>query len=164
MRCNTLPRHAALILALVLVAGCDTLDTTGSGGAALMSRLDGVWTRTITTERIGPTGTVTPEGAPRSDAYQIATRVDCNQTFVESSGDDNRVAVAYDPANPRGFRACDVITSDGTASRIIFVAAGANIVDDVVGTIDENSGSRQVWAFYAFDGADAIRTVWTLTR
>ena len=41
---------------------------------------------------------------------------------------------------------------------------GANIVDDVVATIEEDSASRQVWAFYAFDGADAVRTLWTLSR
>ena len=159
------PRRAVLACALLL-AGCDTLDTTGSGGADLMSRLDGVWTRTITTERIRSNGSVTAEGTPSADAYEVATVVECNRTTIESSGDDNRVAVAYDPANPRGLRNCDVITSDGTASRLIFVGAGVSIVDDVVATVDENSDSRQVWSFYAFDNAtgDAIRTVWTLTR
>lgn len=153
------------VLALVLLlTGCDTFTTTGSGGAALMSRLDGTWTRVITTERVRPDGSVTAEGTPRVDAYEVARVVDCNRTFIENAGEDDRVAVAYDPADPRSFRDCFVITADGTASRLIFIGEGANIVDDVVATIEEDSASRQVWAFYAFDGADAVRTLWTLSR
>ena len=64
-----MPMRLFLALALLVLAGCDTLDTTGSGGAALMSRLDGTWTRTITMERIRSDGSVTPEGTPRVDAY-----------------------------------------------------------------------------------------------
>jgi len=151
-------------LAVLLLAGCDTFTTTGSGGAALMSRLDGVWTRTVTTERVRSDGSVTAEGTPRVDAYEVGRVIECNRTTIENAGEDDRVAVAYDPADPRGFRDCSVITSDGDGSRLIFIGEGANIVDDVVATIEEDSASRQVWAFYAFDGADAVRTLWTLTR
>jgi len=159
-------RPLLFALAFLLVAGCDTLSTTGSGGAALMSRLDGTWTRTVTMERIRPDGSVTPEGTPRVDAYEVARQVECNTTFINNAGEDDRVAVAYEPTAPRGPRDCFVITSDGTASRLIFIGEGASIVDDVVATIEEDSDSRQVWAFYAFDSAtgDAIRTLWTLTR
>lgn len=158
--------RTTLLLALLVVAasGCDTFTTTGSGGASLMSRLDGVWTRTITTERIRSDGSVTAEGTPSVDAYEVGRVIECNTTTIENAGDDDRIAVAYDPANPRGFRDCSVITSDGTASRLVFVGEGDSIVDDVVATIEEDSASRQVWAFYAFDGADAVRTLWTLTR
>ena len=159
-----MPMRLFLALALLVLAGCDTLDTTGSGGAALMSRLDGTWTRTITMERIRSDGSVTPEGTPRVDAYEVARQVDCNTTFITNAGEDDRVSVAYDPATPRGFRDCSVITSDGTASRLIFIGAGGNIIDDVVATIVEDSTSRQVWSFYRFDGAEAVRTLWTLTR
>lgn len=157
-------RFVLLSLALLLVAGCDTFSTTGSGGAELMSRLDGTWTRTITMERIGPSGSVTPEGTPQTDAYEIGRVIQCNRTTLQNAGDDDRIAVAYDPTSQSSSRNCDVITSDGTASRLIFVGDGANILDDVVATVVEDSASRQVWTFYRFDGADAIRTLWTLTR
>ena len=158
MRCLFLP------LALLLLAGCDTLSTTGSGGADLMSRLDGTWTRTITMERIRSDGSVTPEGTPEVDAFEVGRVIECNRTTLQNAGEDDRIAVSYDPAAPRGFRDCSVITSDGTASRLIFIGAGGNIIDDVVATIVEDSTSRQVWSFYRFDGAEAVRTLWTLTR
>ena len=152
------------LLALLAVAGCDTINGTDPDGAALMDRLDGTWTRTITTERIAPDGTVTPEGTAQTDAYQIGRVIQCNRIQLQSAGDADRIAVQFDPTDAASSRNCDVLTTDGDARRLIFVGDNGSIIQDRVATIEEDSASRQVWAFYAFDGADTVRTLWTLTR
>ena len=153
----------ALLVPLAL-AGCDTIDGTDSEGAALMERLDGTWTRTITTERIRPDGAVSPEGTAQTDAYEIGRVIRCNRTTLENAGDTDRIAVQFDPTNPQTLRNCDVIATDGDARRLIFIGDNGSILQDRVATIEEDSASRQVWAFYSFDGAETIRTLWTLTR
>ena len=75
------------LLATLALAGCDTINGTDSGGAAFMNRLDGTWTRTITTERIGPDGSVSSEGTARTDAYEIGRVIRCNRTTLENAGD-----------------------------------------------------------------------------
>lgn len=152
------------LLASLALAGCDTINGTDSGAAALMERLDGTWSRTVTTERIAPDGSVTPEGTARTDAYEIGRRIRCNRIELTNAGDADRIAVQFDPTDPASSRNCDVITTDGDARRLIFVGDNGSILQDRVATIEEDTASRQVWAFYAFDGADAIRTLWTLTR
>jgi hypothetical protein len=148
----------------LLVTGCDSVNGGQSDAADLMSRLDGTWTRTVAQERISPSGTVSAEGTPRTDAYEIGRVIRCNRTTIEAAGDADRIAVAFDPTAPDASRNCDVLTSDGDAQRIVLVGDQGSIVQDRAGTIVEDSGARQVWTFYAFDGADAVRTTWTLTR
>lgn len=151
-------------LALLALVGCDTINGTDSGAAALMSRLDGTWTRTITMERVASDGTVTPEGTPQVDAYEIGRVIRCAATTLENTADGDRIAVSFNPQFPDVGRSCDVVTADGDARRLVFIGGGGTVINDVVATIEEDRASRQVWAFYRFDGAEAVRTLWTLTR
>ncbi|MEM1115473.1 MAG: hypothetical protein AAF845_01985 [Bacteroidota bacterium] len=153
-----------LPLALLLLAGCDTITGTSSEAVALMDRLDGVWTRTVTTERITADGAVIAEGSPRTDAYEVGRQIRCNRITLDSVADTDRVSVAFDPTNTAVPRDCAIITTDGTASRLIFIGDAGSLVEDLVATIEEDSRERQVWAFYAFDGGETVRTLWTLTR
>ena len=148
------------LAALLALAGCDAVFS--DPGADFMSELDGTWTRTVTTEAISSNGTVTPVGQARTDAYEVGRSVQCARTQIDAAGDRNRIAVAYSPEAPNS-RSCDVLSVDGDARRIILIGEGLN---DRAGTIDEASGSRQVWRFYTPNDADGNvrRTVWTLTR
>ena len=155
-RTRTAPLAGLLGLA-ILIGGCDAL---GPSAGSYMSRLDGTWSRTLTTEEIGVDGTVTPTGEPRTDVYRIGQSFTCQGgTFIRSEGEDNRIASAAPTAEQNG--ACQVISVDGGVQRIVFVG----VTFDGAGTIIENTGNRQVWHVYGprTDGT-ALRTVWTLTR
>lgn len=150
-------RHALLLLSLGLLVGCDTFSNPA---ADMMSNLDGEWTRTTLTERIGLDGSVQTEGEPVVDAFDVALEVGCNATTLQNVSDEDRAAVAFNPADPR-IRQCHFIKSDSRAQRIVFVV---DALTDLAGTVRENTPSRHVWAFYLpqSDGTALRRTV-TLT-
>lgn len=154
-----------LVLLLLAASGCDLYSEALTDEApAVMSSLDGMWTRTITQERIARDGTVTPVGSPRVDAYDIARSVVCNRITLTNVSDSDRVTVSFDPSAPPGsLRSCGVIEADTDGARIIFIGDGA-ISTDVAGMIRERGRSRHVWHVYTpLAGGEARRDIWTLT-
>lgn len=148
---------AFLIGLVTLLGGCDTF---GPSASSYMDRLDGTWSRTLTTEVIGVDGTVTPTGEPLTDVYRVGQSFTCQGgSFIQSAGETNRIASAAPTADQNG--ACQVIGVDDGVQRIVFVG----VTFDRAGTIVENTANRQVWHVYnpRTDGT-ALRTIWTLTR
>lgn len=156
-------RLLALCLALAL-AGCDLYSEALTDDApAVMESLDGVWTRTITEERIASDGEVTPVGAAQTDTYEIARTVRCNTLTLDHAGEGDRVTVSYPTGSPNGGRSCGVLATDHDGLRIVLVGTGPGSTD-IAGTIRERSRERHVWDFYTpLAGGETRRQTWTLT-
>jgi len=153
-------RRGALLLLITLAGGgCDSI--LGSSSSSYMDSLDGDWTLTITNERIGPNGAITPIIGSSTSPYQIARQVQCNRFVLESQGELSRATLIHDAQNPNTIRECGQIGTDVSGERIILIGTG----EDVAGMIRESSSRRHVWHFHVAESSGAVRrSVWTLTR
>lgn len=151
------------LLLLLPLAGCDLVrEDYFDKRDDLMRQLDGTWNVTYTVDAIYPDGSVVPQPAQtRTGTFEIGEAVVCSGTLtLEAVGENDRV-LKMNGINNR----CFVITTDHERKRLVFVGEGT-LGSDYPYTIDEASGSKQVWSAYAVaaNSAYTARVRYTMTK
>jgi hypothetical protein len=167
--------HRLLLLLLLTapLAGCDLFGLLGgdSSDYDYMDALEGTWTLGFEEIRINTDGTTqTIQSIPNAAEVVFAQTVVCpNGGFVLDGGDLFARAYTFvgdDAARfPNGDNTgCGIIFVDDTVQRINFIGTGFG--NDVMTTIDEDSGNRQVWSRYRLFEGDGyyLHLRYTLTR